>query len=123
MPWTCAVCEAGDANPAAKASYSSVLVFGTADMHKVQQEQNATCTSSPVANVTSYCVKCRRVTATFNSELGMSENLIRTHKLLCEYTHQTIFRDTFPSKESFRKLLRKNSRKHGSARKSRALVE
>ena len=120
MPWLCAVCQAG-APP--QASYCSVLVFGTADMHKVQQEQNATCSSSPVANVTSYCVKCRGVTATFNSELCMSDNLILTHKLLHEYTQHKIFQDSFPCKEKFRKLLQKNSRKHGSARKSRPLVE
>ena len=120
MPWTCVACQPG---AAAQPTYSSVLVFGTTDMHKVQQEQTARCTASPVANVTSYCVKCRRVTATFNSELGTSENLVLTHKLLREYSQQKLFQDSFPCKESFRKLLRKNSRKHGSSRKSRPFVE
>lgn len=120
MPWLCAVCQAGAPE---QPTYSSVLVFGSADLHKVQQEQNETCSSSPVANVTSYCVKCRRVTATFNSELCMSDNLILTHKLLHEYTQHKIFQDSFPCKEKFRKLLRKNSRKHSGARKSRPLVE
>ena len=120
MPWLCAVCQAG---APAQHTYSSVLVFGTADMNKIQQEQNATCMSSPVANVTSYCVKCRTVTATFNTELTACENLMRVHKRHGEYTQQQMFLDSFPSKEKFRKLLRKNSRKHGCARKSRPLVE
>ncbi len=120
MPWTCVACQAG---APAQPRYAGVLVFGTTDMRKVQEEQTATCTSSPVANVTSYCVKCRRVTTTFNSELGTSENLILTDKLLREYTQQKLFQDSFPCKESFRKLLRKNSRKHGCSRKSRAFVE
>jgi hypothetical protein len=120
MPWNCAVCQAG---APAQPSYSSVLVFGAVDMQNVQQEQKQTCCASPVANVTSYCVRCRGVTATFDSELSTSENLILTHKLLCEYTQQKNFQDTFPCKEKFRKLLRKNSRKHGCARKSRSMVE
>ena len=120
MPWTCAVCQAG---AAAQPSYSSVLVFGTTDMRKVQQEQKEVCGASPVANVTSYCVRCRGVTATFNSELETSENLILIHKLLCEYAQQKTFQDSFPCKEKFRRLLRKNSRKHGCSRKSRSLVE
>jgi hypothetical protein len=120
MPWTCAVCEACEP---AQPSYSSVLVFGIKDMDKVQQEQNTSCSSSPVANVTSYCVKCRTVTATLNTELTACENLIRIHKRHEEYTQQQMFLDSFPSKDKFRKLLRKNSRKHGSARKSRSLVE
>ena len=120
MPWLCAVCQAG---APAQHTYSSVLVFGTADMNKVQQEQNATCMSSPVANVMSYCVKCRTVTATLNTELTTCENLMRVHKRHGEYTQQQMFLDSFPSKEKFRKLLRKNSRKHGCARKSRPLVE
>jgi hypothetical protein len=120
MPWLCAVCEAG---APAQPSYSSVLVFGTADMHTVQQEHQETCGASPVANVTSYCVRCRGVTATFNSKLATSENLILVHKLLREYTQQKTFQDSFPCKEKFRKLLRKNSRKHGCSRKSRSLVE
>jgi hypothetical protein len=118
--WTCAVCEPGEP---AQPSYSSVLVFGSTDMDKIQQAQNATCSSSPVANVTSYCVKCRGVTATFSSELSTCENLIRIHTLHREYTQQKMFVDSFPSKDNFRKLLRKSSRKHGSSRKSRPLVE
>jgi hypothetical protein len=120
MSWTCAVCEA---HAPAQPTYSSVLVFGSTDMHKVQHEQNVLCTSSPVANVTSYCVKCRGVTATFNSELSTCENLIRIHMLHREYAQQKKFVDSFPSKDKFRKLLRKSSRKHGSSRKSRSLVE
>jgi hypothetical protein len=120
MPWLCAVCQAG---APAQPSYSSVLMFGTTDMNKVQEEQKQKCSASPVANVTSYCVRCRGVTATFNSELATSDNVILTHKLLSEYTHQKMFQDSFPCKEKFRKLLRKNSRKHGSSRKPRSLIE
>ena len=120
MPWVCAVCRAG---APAEVSYSSVLVFGTTDMHLVQQAQNETCNSCAVANVTSYCIRCRCVTATHDTALGATVNLILTHKLRQEYAQHQLFRDSFPSKHTFRKLLRKTSRKHGSSRKPRPLVD
>lgn len=120
MTWVCAVCRAGTP---AQVSYSSVLVFGTTDMHKVQQEQNETCNSCAVANVTSYCIRCRCVTATHDTALATNVNLISTHKLRQEYAQHQLFRDSFPCKHTFRKLLRKTSRKHGSSRKPRPLID
>lgn len=115
MASTCSVCDAGEP---AEVSYASVLVFGTQDMQQVQEQQREVCSSSPVANATSYCVHCRRVTATFRAELSTTANLILTHKLRLEYTQHKFFQDSLPGKRQFRKLLRKTSRKHGCAIKS-----
>ena len=90
MPWVCAVCRAG---PPPEVSYSSVLVFGTTDMHTVLKEQTETCKSCPVANVTSYCVSCRCVTATHDTALDTSVNLTSTEKLRQEYAQHQLFRD------------------------------
>jgi hypothetical protein len=113
--WICAVCQEGGP---AEASYVSVLVFGTADMQKVQEHEREVCSSSPVANATSYCVHCRRVTATFNAQLSTTANLILTHKLRLEYARHQLFQESLPEKRQFRKLLRKTSRKHGCSVKS-----
>ena len=116
MAWLCSVCEAGEP---ADVSYASVLVFGTQDMKHVQTQQHEVCSMSPVANATSFCLHCRRVTATFDAELSTTENLIWTHKRRLEYTQHTLFQDSLPGKLHFRKLLRKTSRKHGCSIKSR----
>jgi hypothetical protein len=120
MPWVCAVCRAG---PPPEVSYSSVLVFGTTDMHKIQKDELEACSSAPLANVTSYCVTCRCVTATFDASVGTSANLVLTHKSRLEYTQHNVFKGRFPSKRNFRKLLRKTSRKYGGSNKSRPLTD
>jgi len=117
MAWLCAVCEAGEP---AQVSYASVLVFGKQDVQEAQEHQREACSGSPVANATSYCLHCRRVTATFRAELSTTANLILTHKLRLEYTQQKLFQDSLPEKRHFRKLLRKTSRKHGCPMKPRA---
>ena len=116
MAWTCSVCQAG---APAEASYASVLVFGTQDMQQVQVQEHEVCSESPVANATSYCLQCRRVTATFDAQLSTTANLLLTHKRRLEYTQHALFQDTLPAKRQFRKLLRKTSRKHGCSIKSR----
>ena len=116
MACVCSVCEAGEPP---QASYASVLVFGTPDMQDVQTREREVCSGSPVANTTSYCVHCRRVTATFDAQLSTTANLILTHKLRLEYTQHSVFQDSLPEKRQFRKLLRKTSRKHGGANKPR----
>ena len=116
MAWVCSVCQAGEP---AEASYASVLVFGTQDMQQVQEHERAVCSESPVANATSYCVHCRRVTATFDAQLSTTANLISTHKQRLEYSQHKIFQDSLPEKRQFRKLLRKTSRKHGCSIKPR----
>jgi hypothetical protein len=116
MAWVCSVCQAGEP---ADASYASVLVFGTQDMLQVQEHELQACSGSPVGNATSYCVHCRRVTATFDARLSTTANLISTHKLRLEYTQHTLFQDSLPAKRQFRKLLRKTSRKHGCSNKPR----
>ena len=116
MVWMCSVCEAGEP---AEASYASVLVFGTQDMQQVEIDEREVCSGSPFANATSYCLHCRRVTATFTSQLSTTANLISTHKLRLEYTQHTLFQDSLPAKRQFRKLLRKTSRKHGCSNKPR----
>jgi hypothetical protein len=120
MAWTCSVCQAG---VPAKVTYSSVLVFGTTDMQKIQREEREACSSAPLANVISYCVTCRFVTATFNPCMQTSENLILTKKSRLEYTNHNIFQDTLPCKRMFRRLLRKTSRKHGGSNKPRSLID
>jgi hypothetical protein len=82
MAWMCSVCKA--AAPA-EASYASVLVFSTQDMQHVQSQQREACSASPVANVTSYCMNCRCVTATYDAELCTTANLMLTHKRRLEY--------------------------------------
>ena len=114
--WLCAVCQV---NEPAEASYASVLVFGTQDMQKVQEHEREVCSESPVANTTSYCVHCRRVTATFDAKLSTTANLILTHRLRLEYTRHKELQDSLPGKRQFRKLLRKTSRKHGGSIKPR----
>jgi len=116
MAWMCSVCQAGE--PAA-ASYAGVLVFGTHDMRQVEIDEREVCSGSPVANATSYCLHCRRVTATFDAQLSTTANMMSTHKRRLEYTQHTLFQDTLPAKRQFRKLLRKTSRKHGCSIKSR----
>ena len=116
MAWSCSVCEAGEP---AEVSYASVLVFGTQDMQQVQEHEREVCSASPVANATSYCVRCRRVTATFDAQLSTTENLVRSHKLRLEYAQHRVFQDSMPGKLHFRKLLRKTSRKHGCSIKPR----
>ena len=120
MAWTCSVCQAG---APAKVTYSSVLVFGTTDMQKIQREEREACSYAPLANVISYCTTCRFVTATFNPRMQTSENLIFTKKSRLEYTNHNIFQDTLPCKRMFRKLLRKTSRKHGGSNKPRSLID
>ena len=112
----CSECQAGEP---AEATYASVLVFGTEDMQEVQAQQREVCSGPPVANATSYCLACRRVTATFAAQLSTSANLILTHKLCLEYTQHQLFQDSLPAKRQFRKLLRKTSRKHGCSIKPR----
>jgi hypothetical protein len=116
MAWSCSVCEAGEP---AEVSYASVLVFGTQDMQQVQEHEREVCSASPVANATSYCVRCRRVTATFDAQLSTAANLILTHKRRLEYTQHKLFQESLPGKVHFRKLLRKTSRKHGCSIKPR----
>jgi len=116
MACVCSVCQAGEP---AEASYASVLVFGTQDMQQVQEREREVCSESPVANATSYCVHCRRVTATFDAQLSTTANLILTHKMRLEYKQHSLFQDSLPAKRQFRKLLRKTSRKHGCANKPR----
>jgi len=116
MPWVCSQCQAGEAP---EASYASVLVFGKRDMQQVQTHEREVCSASPVANATSYCVRCRRVTATFDAQLSTTENLIRSHKLRLEYAQHRVLQDSMPGKLHFRKLLRKTSRKHGGSIKTR----
>jgi hypothetical protein len=111
----CSVCQAGEP---AEESYASVLVFGTPDMRQVQEHELEVCRGSPVANATSYCLQCRRVTATFDRELSTTANLISTRKRRLEYTQHKLFQDSLPEKRQFRKLLRKTSRKHGCPNKS-----
>jgi hypothetical protein len=120
MAWTCSVCQAG---PPAQVTYSSVLVFGTQDMQKIEREEREACSSSPLANVISYCITCRFVTATFRPCMQPSENLISTKKARLEYTNHNTFQDSLPCKRMFRKLLRKTSRKHGSSNKPRPLID
>jgi hypothetical protein len=120
MAWRCSVCQAG---PPAEATYSSVLVFGTTDMHAIQKQELEACSCAPLANVTSYCVTCRCVTATFDASIGSGANLVMTHRLRLEYTQHNVFKDSFPSKRNFRKLLRKTSRKYGGSNKSRPLAD
>ena len=112
--WVCSVCQAAEP---AEVSYASVLVFGTQDMQQVEMHERDVCSGPPVANATSYCVHCRRVTATFTSQFSTTANLILTHKLRREYTQHTLFQDSLPAKRQFRKLLRKTSRKHGCSNK------
>jgi hypothetical protein len=80
--WVCSVCQASEPP---EASYASVLVFGTQDMQQVQIDEREVCSGSPVGNATSYCLHCRRVTATFDAQLSTTANLILTHKLRLEY--------------------------------------
>ena len=120
MAWACSVCQAG---PPAEVTYSSVLVFGTTDMQKIHKEEREACSSGPIANVTSYCVTCGFVTATFRPCMRTSENLISTHKSRLEYTQHNTFKDSLPCKRMFRKLLRKTSRKYGSSNKARPLID
>ena len=115
MAWMCSVCEAGEP---ADVSYASVLVFGSQDMQRVQKHQREVCSSSPVANATSYCMHCRCVTATFDAGLSTTANLILTHKRRLEFTQHKSFQESLPGKLHFRKLLRKTSRKHGCSIKS-----
>lgn len=120
MAWACSVCQAG---PPAEVTYSSVLVFGTTDMQKVEKEERAACSTAPLANVISYCVTCRFVTATFKPCMRTSENLISIQKARLEYKQHNKFQDSLPSKRMFRKLLRKTSRKHGGSNKPRSLID
>ena len=114
------MCQAG---APAQATYSSVLVFGTTDMHKIEREELEACSCAPLANVTSYCVTCRCVTATSNAAMAASANLVLTHKSRLEYTQHNVFQASFPSKRNFRKLLRKTSRKYGGSNKARSLAD
>jgi hypothetical protein len=116
MTWVCSVCQASE-QP--EASYASLLVFGTQDMQQVREQELEVCSGSPVANATSYCLHCRRVTATFDAQLSTTANLIVTHKLRLEYTQHKLFQDSLPGKMYFRKLLRKTSRKNCCAMKPR----
>jgi hypothetical protein len=86
-------------------------------------EELAACSSAPLANVSSYCVACRCVTATFDASIGTSANLVLTHTLRREYTQHNVFQASFPSKRNFRKLLRKTSRKYGGSNKARELAD
>jgi hypothetical protein len=114
MAWMCSVCQAGEP---AEVSYASVLVFGTQDMQEVEVRAREECSGPPVANATSYCLPCRRVTATFTAQLSTTANLIVTHKLRLEYAQHQLFQESLPEKRQFRKLLRKTSRKHGCSMK------
>ena len=90
---------------------------------QVEKEERAACSTAPLANVISYCVTCRFVTATFKPCMRTSENLISIQKARLEYKQHNKFQDSLPSKRMFRKLLRKTSRKHGGSNKPRSLID
>ena len=100
-------------------TYSSVLVFGKEDIADVHDAQKRSC--SALANVSSYCVHCRRVTSSYNSRLDTCQNIISTQQREREYMQHKLFTDSLPSKAKFRKLLRKTSRKNGCPHKSRSV--
>ena len=116
MPWSCCVCQV-EAVP--QVTYASVLVCGKQNIVDVHDAQKSS--SSALANVSSYCVHCRRVTISYNTNLDACQNIISTQQRTLEYNQHKLFAESLPCKANFRKLLRKTSRKNSCSHKSRSL--
>lgn len=54
-------------------TYASVLVLGVDGVHKTLDEAIASSTGD-VANTSSYCLRCRRITPSINSAQSIQEN-------------------------------------------------
>ena len=76
-------------------TYASVLVLGIDGVRTTLDEIIASSTGA-VANTSSYCMKCRRITPSFNTACSMQDNVIHWKKKHSYYVACTQFIGAWP---------------------------
>lgn len=101
MPYVCPTCTPctsdGD-------TYASVLVLGAGQLDSTLDEIKRVSTSSSVANISSYCIQCMRITPCFNTAVCMRENLMEWKRKYAFFTSCEAFISEWPKKKRFKRV-------------------
>jgi hypothetical protein len=101
-------------------TYASVLVLGTDGVQKTLQKIIAS-SNGAVANTSSYCAKCRRITPSLNSARSIQENAMHWNRQHDYYVACSQFISSWP-KQTRGMRLRKRKKKHSSVDDAAALA-
>ena len=95
MPYVCPACTprepGGD-------TYASVLVLGAGQLDSTLAEVTRVSESTSVANISSYCMRCMRITPCLNADVCLRENLMEWKRKHAFYTSCEAFINGWPKK-------------------------
>jgi hypothetical protein len=95
MSYVCPACtprEPGDD------TYASVLVLGAGQLGSTLEDVKRVSASTSVANISSYCMRCMRITPCLNAGVCMRENLMEWRRKYAFYTACEAFINEWPKK-------------------------
>ena len=95
MPYVCPACTprepGGD-------TYASVLVLGAGQLDSTLAEVTSVSASTSVANISSYCMRCMRITPCLNADVSLPENLMEWKRKYSFFTSCEAFINEWPRK-------------------------
>ena len=95
MPYVCPACTAGE--PGGD-TYASVLVLGAGQLGSTLAEVTSVSASTSVANISSYCMRCMRITPCLNADVSLPENLMEWKRKYAYFTACEAFINEWPKK-------------------------
>lgn len=113
---TCTPREPGDD------TYASVLVLGVGQLGSTLEEVKCVSASNSVANISSYCMRCMRITPCLNAGVSVPENLMEWKRKHEFYTACEAFINKWPKKTRANRL-RKLHRDEGGVLDATASAE
>jgi len=93
-------------------TYASVLVFGVGQLASTLNDIRRIATINSVANISSYCINCMRITPSLNTDVSIQENVMEWKRKHAFYTSCEMFIQKWPKKNRINRL-----RKHQGKQK------
>lgn len=94
-------------------TYASVLVLGAGQLGSTLEDVKLVSANTSVANISSYCMRCMRITPCLNAGVSVPENLMEWKRKHAFYTSCEAFINEWPKKTRANRL-RKQHRDEGA---------
>jgi hypothetical protein len=101
-------------------TYASVLVLGVDGLQRALEEMLAD-SKGAVANTSSYCAKCRRITPSLNAARSIQENAMHWRRQYAYYNACSAFISSWP-RQTRGTRLRNRKKKHRAVDDASALA-
>lgn len=101
MPYACPACTPRESGGD---TYASVLVLGAGQLGSTLEDVKRVSASNSVANISSYCMQCMRITPCLNADVCVPENLMEWRRKHAFYTACEAFISEWPKKTRVNRL-------------------